>query len=75
MTAADDQVLAAEGLTGSNIMGYPVRELLAPLADQAADGNLKIQVSNVLPLERAAEGLAAIAAGNAHGKIVITIGD
>ena len=75
LNAADDQVLAAEGLTGSNIMGYPVRELLAPLADQAADGNLKIQVSNVLPLERAAEGLAAIAAGNAHGKIVITIGD
>jgi NADPH:quinone reductase-like Zn-dependent oxidoreductase len=75
LNAADDQVLAAEGLTGSNIMGYPVRELLAPLAEQAAASNLKIQVSNVLPLERAAEGLAAIAAGNAHGKIVITIGD
>lgn len=74
LNAADDQALAAAGLTGANVNGYPVRELLAPLATQAAAGTLKIQVSDVLPLERAAEGLAAIAAGNAHGKIVVTIG-
>ena len=28
----------------------------------------------VLPLEKAAEGLATIASGQAHGKIVVTIG-
>jgi hypothetical protein len=28
----------------------------------------------VLPLDRAADGLAVIAAGQAHGKIVVTIG-
>jgi NADPH:quinone reductase-like Zn-dependent oxidoreductase len=75
LNAADDQVLAAQGLTGANINGYPVRELLAPLAEQAAAGTLKIRVSDVLPLEKAADGLAAIAAGNAHGKIVVAIGD
>jgi NADPH:quinone reductase-like Zn-dependent oxidoreductase len=75
LNAADDQVLAAAGLSGSNVMGYPVRELVAPLAEQAAAGTLKVQVSDVLPLDRATEGLAAIAAGNAHGKIVVTIGD
>jgi NADPH:quinone reductase-like Zn-dependent oxidoreductase len=74
LNAADDQALAGEGLTGTNITGYPARELLAPLAGQAAAGSLKIQVSDVLALEQAAEGLAAIAAGNAHGKIVVTIG-
>ena len=30
--------------------------------------------SDVLPLEQATDGLAAIATGNAHGKIVVTIG-
>jgi hypothetical protein len=29
----------------------------------------------VLPLEHAAQGLAAIAAGQVRGKIVVTIGD
>jgi len=72
--AADDQALAAAGLTGANVNGRPVRELLAPLAEQAAAGTLKIGISDVLPLERAADGLAAIATGNAHGKIVVTIG-
>ena len=32
-------------------------------------------VATVLPLDRAADGLAAIAAGLAHGKIVATMGD
>lgn len=74
LNAADDQALAAAGLTGANVNGRPVRELLAPLAEQAAAGTLKIGISDVLPLELAAEGLAAIATGNAHGKIVVTIG-
>ena len=73
--AADPQVLAAAGLTGSNIMASPVREVVGRLADQAADGTLQILVASELPLERATEGLATIAEGRAHGKIVVTVDD
>ena len=73
--AADEQVLAGAGLTGTNIMAHPVRELIAPLAEQAAAGTLRVDVTTVLPLEQAAEGLATIASGNARGKIVIKIAD
>ena len=73
MGAADDQTLAGSGLTGSNIMAGPVREVVAPLAEQAANGTLQVQVATQLPLEQATEGLATIAEGKAHGKIVVTI--
>ena len=56
-------------------MAGPVREAIAPLAELAAAGTLKVDVASVLPLDRAAEGLATIAAGQAHGKIVVTIAD
>ncbi|WP_411152562.1 NADP-dependent oxidoreductase [Streptomyces sp. A30] len=73
--AADDQTLAARGLSGSNVMAAPIREVVAPLAEQAAAGTLTIDVTTVLPLESAAEGLATIASGTARGKIVVTISD
>jgi len=73
--APDDQALAASGLAGHSIMAMPVREAIAPLAEQAAKGTLKVHVATVLPLDQAAEGLAAIAAGTAHGKIVLTGSD
>ena len=73
--AADEQVLAEAGLTGSNIMAAPVREVLEPLAAQAAEGTLKVDVTTVLPLEQAADGLATIAAGHARGKIIINVAD
>jgi NADPH:quinone reductase-like Zn-dependent oxidoreductase len=73
--AADEQALAAAGLTGSNIMGGPVREVTAPLAEQAAAGTLKVDVTTVLPLDEAAAGLATIASGKARGKIVVKLAD
>jgi NADPH:quinone reductase-like Zn-dependent oxidoreductase len=73
MGAATDTPLSAAGLTGSNIMAGPVREVVAPLAEQAAAGTLHVPVTTVLPLDRAIEGLATIASGNAHGKIVVTV--
>ncbi|MEQ4723879.1 zinc-binding dehydrogenase [Nonomuraea sp. B19D2] len=75
LDAADEQALAAVGLTGTNVMAGPVREVTAPLADQAAAGTLKVDVTTVLPLDQAADGLATIAAGRARGKIVIKIAD
>ncbi|HST84284.1 MAG TPA: zinc-binding dehydrogenase, partial [Kineosporiaceae bacterium] len=70
---ADAGMFAAAGLTGATVFAHPVREIIAPLAEQAAAGALSIDVHTVLPLERATEGLATLAAGTASGKIVITI--
>ncbi len=75
MGAAHDETLAGFGLTGSNIMAGPVREVVGPLAEQAAAGALRVHVATRLPLEQATEGLATIAEGQAHGKIVVTIAD
>lgn len=75
MGAAQAEALAEVGLTGSNIMAGPVRQVVAPLAEQAATGTLRVHVATRLPLERATEGLATIAGGQAHGKIVVTIAD
>jgi NADPH:quinone reductase-like Zn-dependent oxidoreductase len=73
LNAADEATLAGQGLSGSNIMAGPVREVIASLAEQVAAGNLVVDVTTVLPLDQAADGLATIAAGNARGKIVVTV--
>jgi NADPH:quinone reductase-like Zn-dependent oxidoreductase len=70
----DDETLTGRGLTGTSIMAGPVREVIASMAEQVASGSLKVDVGDVLPLEQAAEGLTTIAKGNAHGKIIVTIG-
>jgi NADPH:quinone reductase-like Zn-dependent oxidoreductase len=71
--APDAEALAAAGLTGGGVMAGPVREVVGPLLEQAADGALRVDVTTVLPLDRALDGLATIAAGQARGKIVVTI--
>jgi hypothetical protein len=71
----DEDTLAAAGLTGTSVMATPTRDVLAPLAEQAAAGNLMVAVADVLPLEQAAEGLGRLASGGAGGKLVVTIED
>jgi NADPH2:quinone reductase len=71
----DEQALADAGLTGTTIFAGPVREVIAPLAEQAAAGTITVDVTTVLPLDQATDGLATIAAGKARGKIVIKISD
>ncbi|GEM48676.1 NADP-dependent oxidoreductase [Deinococcus cellulosilyticus] len=71
----DEATLSAAGLTGGSVMAMPLREVLAPLAEQAASGKLKVAVSEVLSLERAAEGLGRLATGGAGGKLVVTLQD
>jgi NADPH:quinone reductase-like Zn-dependent oxidoreductase len=71
----DEATLTAAGLTGTSVMAAPLADVIAPLAEQAANGTLKITVATVLPLDQAAEGLANIAAGGVGGKIVVTIAD
>jgi NADPH:quinone reductase-like Zn-dependent oxidoreductase len=73
-TAPDAAALADAGLTGGGVSAAPVRGLLEPLAEQAAAGTLVVDVHTVLTLDQAADGLAALAAGHARGKTVVTIG-
>ncbi|SFU09119.1 NADPH:quinone reductase [Geodermatophilus amargosae] len=69
----DEATLAAAGLTGGPVMASATREVLAPLAEQAAAGDLQVAVADVLPLEQAAEGLGRLAGGGAGGKLVVTV--
>lgn len=69
----DEATLGARGLSGGGIIASPTREVISPLADQAAKGELHVDVYRVLPLDEAAEGLAELAAGRARGKIVIDL--
>ena len=69
----DEETLASAEVTGTQIMAAAVREVVAPLAEQAAAGKLKVTVDSVVPLEQAAEALGTIAAGKANGKIVVDL--
>jgi len=69
----DEATLSAAGLTGTSVMAAPTREVLAPLAEQAAAGDLQVAVATVLPLEQAADGLGRLATGGAGGKLVVTL--
>ena len=69
----DEQTLAAADVTGTQIMAAATRDVVSPLAEQAAAGTLKVSVASVVPLDQAAEALGTIAAGNANGKIVVDL--
>jgi NADPH:quinone reductase-like Zn-dependent oxidoreductase len=69
----DEQTLAADDLTASQVMATPLRDVVTPLAEQAAAGTLKVDISSVVPLEQAAQALGTIAAGKANGKIVVNL--
>ena len=69
----DEATLAAAGLTGTSVMATPLTEVVGPLAEQAAAGDLQVTVADVLPLQRATEGLGRLATGGAGGKLVVTL--
>jgi NADPH:quinone reductase-like Zn-dependent oxidoreductase len=71
--AADGEALAAAGLTGGNVRAHITAALIARLAEQAAAGTLAVEVTSVLPLDRATDGLRQLAKGEARGKIVVSI--
>jgi NADPH:quinone reductase-like Zn-dependent oxidoreductase len=70
---ANEEALTPAGLTGTNIVARPTRDVITALADQVVAGTLKIDVDTVLPLDQATDGLATIANGEARGKIVVRI--
>ncbi len=69
----DEEALAAAGLTGFKVMARATREVTAPVAQMIADGSMRVSVAEVLDLDHAADGLATLAAGTAHGKIAVTL--
>jgi NADPH:quinone reductase-like Zn-dependent oxidoreductase len=69
----DEATLAAAEVTGTQIMAAATREVVGPLAEQAAAGTLEVTVASVVPLGQAAEALGTIAAGKANGKIVVDL--
>jgi len=71
----DEATLAAAGLTGTSVMAAATREVVGPLAERAAAGDLTVSVADVLTLDQAAEGLGRLATGGAGGKLVVTIAD
>jgi NADPH:quinone reductase-like Zn-dependent oxidoreductase len=71
--AADREALAAFDLTGPDVIADVSRQLIGRLADKVAAGELSVDVTTVLSLEQAADGLRTIATGNARGKIVVSL--
>jgi NADPH:quinone reductase-like Zn-dependent oxidoreductase len=71
--AADPETLAAAGLSGGNVTGRITAALILRLAEQAAAGALAVDVTSVLPLDRATDGLRQLAKGEARGKIVVAV--
>ena len=71
--AADVDALAARGVRATNVQGAPTAEKLRMLAEQVANGTLRIELQRTFPLVDAAAALATFSAGT-RGKIVITIG-
>lgn len=75
LNAADEQVLAPAGLSGTNVLAQPLHGVVGTLAALAASGQLVIDIEQVLPFDKAVDGLATIAAGKASGKIVVRVRD
>ncbi|MEV0688096.1 NADP-dependent oxidoreductase [Nocardia sp. NPDC050378] len=71
----EQSALAAAGLTGTSVMAAPVTETIAALGAQAAAGDLRVPIAEVVTLDQAPQALADLAAGGVGGKIVVSLGD
>lgn len=72
-TAADLEALAARGLRGANLYAQATPQTLAFLAASAVNGELKTRIDLKVPLEQAPTALERSRAGNARGKMVLTV--
>ncbi len=70
MNAADVELLALRGISGTNVMAAPTAEKLSLLAELASSGALRVQIQGVYPIERADEALQAFQRGT-RGKVVV----
>jgi NADPH:quinone reductase-like Zn-dependent oxidoreductase len=71
-------ISAADGATAAELGGHAIvreygRRVLDVLAAMVAAGKLDPHVEDVVPLDRAADALAAVEGGHAKGKLVIEV--
>jgi NADPH:quinone reductase-like Zn-dependent oxidoreductase len=71
-------ISAADGVTAAELGGHAIvreygRGVLDLLAAMVGDGKLDPHVEDAVPLDRAADALAAIEGGHAKGKVVIAV--
>ncbi|MFA1541202.1 NADP-dependent oxidoreductase [Actinomadura monticuli] len=71
--AVNPDAMQARELRGVNYQGKPTAELLDRLSDLIDAGALRVRVEHEVPLEEAAEALAANRAGGARGKTVLRV--
>lgn len=64
----------ARELGGAGVVRHPTRESLGALLGHVVAGHVRPRVSEVLPLERAADAVAAVETGHATGKVVVEVG-
>lgn len=69
----DAETVARAGLSGGPVFASPTRDVIEPMGERAAAGTLRVTVVEVLDLDHARDGLATLAAGHAHGKLVVTV--
>ena len=64
---------AERGVNLSWFMMQPVKEILQLIADLMSEGKLKVELDQILPMEKIAEAHAAIESHSVRGKIVVKI--
>lgn len=68
-----EQLVKEKGVQGKSFLTNQNSKDLAAIAQMVADGKLKVRISDILPLEEAAEAQRLNETGRAHGKVVIQI--
>jgi len=71
--AVNPDAMQARELRGVNYQGKPTAELLDRLSDLVDAGALRVRVEHEVPLDEAADALAANRAGGARGKTVLRV--
>jgi len=69
---ADVEALAARDVRATNLMGTPTPEKLSALAEQVAEGTLRVEIQQTYPPAEAPLAFAAFMAGT-RGKLVLTV--
>jgi NADPH:quinone reductase-like Zn-dependent oxidoreductase len=72
---SDQEIDQQQGVRGGGLMVHPDVDQLTQIAALIDDGNLKPEVSTILPLEEAAQAHELSQTGHVRGKIVLQVGD
>jgi NADPH:quinone reductase-like Zn-dependent oxidoreductase len=71
--APPEEAAQERGARAELLIGSPDPEVLAKIADEVASGNVRIEISETLPLGEISKAHELSESGRARGKIVITI--